>query len=160
MVLCQRDRTWDNIFLSPFSEGCLSFRALASNVTIHTVEHFQSTRVTDFTVQNSLQCHEHRLMSHRGCCVEITPRTMTAMDTFYRLTCVKQFPLTVPPLSFINIRIGGGDEPMRAAPRGCLLWEQHLQLCKYHQQPTCIHTHTHAESHSQCTVPYTCIIRT
>lgn len=114
---------------------------------------FYSDDVTDsqdFTVQNSSQYYEHGHMSRKGCCVEITPRTTTAMDPFYRLTCVKQSPLTVPPLSFINIRIGGGDEPMQAAPRGCLLREQHLQLSKYHQHPTCIHTHIFLSQSVHC----------
>lgn len=53
--------------------------------------------------------------------VGITPYTKTVTNTFYRAACVKESPITEPPWGFINIRIGGGDEPMREALRGCLL---------------------------------------
>lgn len=105
-------------------EGCLSFRTT----------HIKSAQYTMWNKPQMWGWHhwpagQGRLKTICSCasywvvcCEGITPHTMT----------LKHMTKMVPrSCAFINIRIGGGDEPMWAVPRACLLQEQDWQLSKH-----------------------------
>lgn len=161
---------WDNIFLSHFSEGCLSFHTVHIKcLSQYKMSNYRGQGVTSLSCRTLLCLKSKTLVAYpmichkayHGCSMGFTSHTETVMVTLStRSHELKNSPLLCLLCVSLTFIMKGPDESMQEVLRECLLWEQHLQLSKHPKHPTCIHTYIHWESHIQSPVPYTCISRT